>query len=315
MIKHMRPILLSFAAVFLALACVAVKEPVLPPEVLVTQVQVTDLSFLEISLEKTIVISNPNGVAVELTAYDSDLLFNNDSYENLNQETHKNLAPLETLTLKIPYDIEYNKLYQKMSSLGDLTESPYRIDTNLQFNLTGEDVLTVPAYCDGVMPLVRKPLYRFNSLYVKSLGMMGADIIVRMYALNPNSFDILLKDFQGKLVVNNENWSALKISKAVELQASKVSETIFNFRLEFLSMGKTVRDLMSGESELFYDFEGSSELNTSIPFLEEETLVLNLQGEIELYKPESTKEGPHSSEKIEQSIEDNLLHIFGRYSR
>lgn len=314
MIKYMKSIIFLNTILFLS-ACTAIKEPVLPPEVLSSEVHITELSFRGISLVKTIVLSNPNGVAVELTTYDSDLLFEESSYKSVNQDAHRILAPFETVTLTIPYDIDYNTLYQKMSSLENLTEFPYRINTDLQFTLTGEDLLTVSVSCDAVMPLVREPLYRFNSLYVKSLGMMGADIIVRMYALNPNSFDILLKDFKGKLVVNNENWSVLKITESVDLPAGKVGETVFNFRLEFLSMGKTVRDLLSGESELFYDFDGTSELNTAIPLLEEETLVLDLDGEIELYKPESTKEGAHSSEQIEQSIEDNLLHLFGRYSR
>ena len=76
----------------------------------------------------------------------------------------------------------------------------------------GEDI--VPAAAGGVIPLIKRPLYHFQRLYVNSLGMMGADITVWMYALNKNDFDITLKDFQGWLIVNNENWSDLALKKA-----------------------------------------------------------------------------------------------------
>ncbi|OQY31521.1 MAG: hypothetical protein B6241_13785 [Spirochaetaceae bacterium 4572_59] len=315
MINHIKTAVLFLGTVFLLLACAGGKEPVLPPEVITAELQISNLSFREISLEKTIVLFNPNAVTVELTAYDSNLFIHDSSYKNVAMKPHITVPPLESISLTIPYVLNYNELYKKMSSLNELTESVYRIDTNMQFRFSEEELQNVQLDCSGSMPLIKTPRYRFNSLYVQSLGMMGADIIVRMYAMNPNSFDINLKNFQGKLVVNNENWSHLSIDKPVDLIAGKVSETVFQFRLEFLSMGKTVRDLLSGESELFYDFAGNSELNTVVEFLENETLALDLNGEIELYKPDSTKDGAHSSQQIEQSIEDNLLHLFGRYSR
>ena len=61
-------------------------------------------------------------------------------------------------------------------------------------------------------------------------------------------------------------------------------------------------------------FAGESLLETEVEFLEEEKLGLALNGEIELEKPDTTTKGAHSSVKIENSIEENLLHIFGHYS-
>ncbi len=308
---------IAVSIIFLAAACASVEEPVYPPEVISAETGVTDLSFSEVTLEKRLVLFNPNAVPVELTSCDSSLIIGGSSFLREEYRPPVQLAPKETLELTIPFILSYKDLYKISDSLKEKHASGYSIDTRFRYiQPAGEDGIeeTFSAAAEGVVPLIKKPLYHFQRLYVNSLGMMGADITVWMYALNNNDFDITLKDFQGWLIVNNENWSGLALKKPVVLKPGEISESIFRFRLEFLSMGKTVRDLLSGEPELFYDFAGESLLETSVEFLEEETLGLALKGEIELDKPDTTTKGAHSSVKIENSIEENLLHIFGRYS-
>ena len=301
--------------VLIFFSCAGVEEPLLPPEVPGSEIRITDISFSDISIEQNILIANPNNRELEIAGCDSSLFLSDTALAKEIREKSFILGPYERFVLTVPFHIGYKELYRTGAYSEEQRRADCRIETVLRFIHPKTGIQSLEVKSESVLPLIREPLYDFDSLYVNSLGMMGADIIVRMAVINPNDFDILLENFQGDLKVNKQNWSALKIADPLPLAAGEISETIFRFRLEFLSMGKTVRDLLSGESELLYDFTGESALTTEREFLEEEELPLALDGQIGLYKPEDTHNNPHSSLKIEQSIEDTLLHIFGPYTR
>ncbi len=100
--------------------------------------------------------------------------------------------------------------------------------------------------------------------------------------------------------------------KALTLAPGENLERGVGFRLEFLSMGRTVRDLLSREGALPYTFRGKMVLEAPEVPLAEETLPLQFSEKVKLIHPDTTG-GAHSSVKIEDSIEKNLIHLFGRY--
>jgi LEA14-like dessication related protein len=299
----------------LAASCASVKPVILDPEVSVTEVRVTELSFYEISLEMELLITNPNPLGIDLEGFDYDFLINDASFIRGNQEDKVSLAAHGKSSLVIPFTLNYQNMYQTMVSIRDSRESDYKIVTGLHFVLPvlGEQRLELAH--EGQIPLIRLPRFSFESLYVSSLGLMGADIIILMKVQNPNSFDINLKEFQGVLKVNKQKWAELDVPETVFFPSEEWRDMGFQIRLEFLSMGRTVRDLLSGEEALFYDYQGQTLLESSLEGLKDAYLPLDVSGEIELIKPASTIEGQHSSQKIEDTIEGNLLNIFGAYSR
>ena len=284
------------------------------PEITDITVSMTDISFEQVSLTVSVVIYNPNPVSLDLSRYsyafslEGNPLISGENAEGLN------LSAGGASVVEIPITMVYKDLYETFEQLQGADEAAYRMDAEFSFSLPVLGDVVLETFKEGSVPLVKIPRFRFVSLHVKDLGMMGADIEVLMETENPNPFVLKQNHFEGDLIVNGERWATLSLPESLEIAPGEKGSFRFRIRLEFLSMGRTVRDLLSGEKRLFYSFPGMVVLDGDLELLDRELLDLSLEGEILLDKPDNTTEGQHSSEKIEDSIEDNLLHLFGRYS-
>ena len=308
-LKYGIPFLL-FAAL---LSCSSVELILQEPLVVDTSVTVTDISFRTITLNADITLYNPNNVSLDLQRFSYNLdmegvsLLTGENAEGLSLDAGK------TFHVEIPLTLKFQDIYELPGALEGKEQAEYSFNADFFFSLPVEGEVALSARKDGAVPLVRLPSFRFVSLRVVDLGMMGADIDILMETENPNSFALNQKGFQGELIVNNEKWAALTLPEEEIIEPGERRSSMFRIRLEFLSMGKTVRDLLSGEKALYYSFPGFVGMGGELDMLDRESLNLDLAGEIELNKPDSTTEGRHSSEKIEGSIEENLLHLFGNY--
>ncbi|WP_168203463.1 LEA type 2 family protein [Oceanispirochaeta crateris] len=315
MVPFLRKISVIGLVALLSSSCVSIKEIIQEPEVSIIDVSISELSYFDITLEMELLVSNPNPVGIQLAGLDYDLLLDEVSFIKGDQDDEITVAAGGTSTVVIPITMNYQNLYQTVSSLADSRDADYQIVTGLSFMLPVLGKQRLELSHQGQFPLVRIPRFEFESLYVSSLGLLGADIIILLKAQNPNSFELYLNDFEGTLNINKQKWAELKIPETLAFASDEWTDMGFQIRLEFLSMGRTVRDLLSGEDALFYDYQGDILLGSSLELLKEATLPMNLSGEIGLTKPSSTTEGQHSSEKIEETIADNLLNLFGAYSR
>ena len=312
--NRVKCIILPVVLFLLLAGCASVKELIEEPEILDTSVTLTGLSFQDVQLELNLQVLNPNKISITLGGYGYNFslagspLFSGHSDEGIT------LGAESVSSLKIPLTIRFRDLYDTYENLEGADEADYRIESQVLFTLPVLGEVTVEADKEGTIPLVKPPIFHFESLYVTDLGIMGADILVRMTVENPNVFEISQKDFRGALFVNDRKWADLSLVEPLELAAGGKSDCNFKIRLEFLSMGRTVRDLLSGEKALYYRFPGEVVLEPIRELMGIETLTLDLNGEIQLCKPDTTAEGEHSSVKIENSIEDNLLNLFGAYS-
>jgi len=292
-------------------SCASLTQVVQEPRVSVQDVRTTALSFSEISLELNLLVENPNPVGIQLAGYDYDLLLHDASFIRGNLDSGVSLPAGGSTILHVPVTLDYRELYSVMNSLADECESDYKIVAGLQFDLPVVGKKRIELVHKGVLPLVKLPRFRFTNLYVENLGMMGADLIVMMTLENPNGFDISMDDFQGSLSINKLKWAELESLSPIGFAPGETGDLGFQFRLDFLSMGRTVRDLLSGDEILSYTFEGGALIDTSLDLLRDVSLPLSLSGSVELLKPGDTTQGKHSSVKIEQTIEDNLINIFG----
>lgn len=304
-------VLISVVFLILGLSgCETVEMLVQKPQVSVNSVQISAISFQDITLDMELNIYNPNPIAIDLESFDYDLLIEEASLLKGDAQDGLSLEANGSSLITIPLTVDYKDLYQLVSSMKEQDESAYRIDTGFNFILPIIGEQRIELSHSGTFPNVRMPRFSFENLYVKSLGLMGADLVVLMNIENPNAFDLGLNEFIGVLEINNQKWAELTTTNPVDFPAGEIGEIGFQFRLEFLSMGRTVRDLLSKNQTLNYDFGGNILLSSSLDMLKEASLPLNINGEIDLLHPDTTG-GVHSSRKIEDTIQDNLINIFG----
>lgn len=292
--------------------CKTVEMLVQKPEVSVNSVEIRSISFQDITLDMEVLVYNPNPIGIDLESFDYDLLIEDSSLLKGSAAEGLSLEANGSSIITIPLTVNYKDLYQSVSSMREQDESAYRVDTGFSFQLPILGEQRIELSHEGKIPNVRMPRFSFESLYVKSLGLMGADLVILMNVDNPNAFGIGLNEFRGVLDINKQKWAELSAGEAVYFPAGGSGELGFQFRLEFLSMGRTVRDLLSKNESLNYEFVGNILLDSSLDMMKEVSLPLNISGGVDLLHPDTTG-GVHSSRKIEDSIEENLLNIFGMF--
>ena len=283
------------------------------PQITDTTVTITDISFKTISLKADVSLYNPNKVSLDLQRYSYGVLLEGNPLLSGDSPEGISIGAEQTSVVEVPFTMAYEDLFKAYENLEGKDQAAYAFDGDFTFTLPLIGEINLSSHKEGTVPLVRLPRFRFVSLRVVDLGIMGADIDVFMETENPNCFTLNQKGFEGELIVNNERWAVLSLPDEQSIEPGETGRTRFRIRLEFLSMGRTVRDLLSGEKTLYYTFPGLVGMAGDLDLLDPEQLDLNLNGEIELNKPDTTTEGQHSSEKIEGSIEDNLIHLFGNY--
>ena len=312
--KSMVSGVLLCAILLLLAACASAPVPqaeTAEPELTFMPGGAVETGFTGAVLMNSIEIRNPNSEPLRLEGMESVLTLGGESVHTRTEEGFI-LEGGERRVLPLVIDLNFDDLYRDFPVLGDAETAAWQIRTDCRWNPADGESRSVSAAEEGEISLVRKPRFDFESLYVKSLGLMGADIIILMKTENPNAFAVNMDTLKGTLRVNDLRWTVLESGKSVELPAASMSDFGFQFRLEFLSMGRTVRDLLSRQEALDYLFGGDMTLSSARVSPGGEDLPLQFSGDVEIIHPDTTG-GAHSSLKIENSIESNLINIFGRY--
>lgn len=276
-------VLLSAGILVLLLAgCTSLEDLIRKPEVSVVRVVPTMADFQHIELEMELLVKNPNPIGISLEAYDYDLTIDGASLIKGRIDEKVNLEPEGSSIFKVPLSLNYKELYSSVKSLGDDTESAYEIATTFYFLLPvlGEQQLNLSH--EGTIPVIRVPRISLASLEVSRLNLTGADIRAGLKISNPNGFDYTLKYMNAGLEVNDISWAQLAQSSPVLVPAGQDAELSYDFSLDFINMGRLVYKLIKGEDAVSYGLNGNLQLGSSLPYLGEMDMPLDLSGAIDL---------------------------------
>ena len=306
---------LSCVLVLLLSACAAVpeKKVLAEPELILVSESPVSSSFTGTVLTYSYELYNPNDEPLYVETVKSFLILDGEIVSSISDDGIV-LDAGARKSFPLVMDLSFDELYRDFPAFAaaEVHKADWQLRTDCRYRDADEQLQTLSAADRGEMDLVKLPRFDFESLYIKSLGLMGADIIILMKTENPNPFALNMDALKGTLRVNNLRWTELESAQSVELPAGSVSDFGFQFRLEFLSMGRTVRDLISREEALDYLFDGVMTLSSDPVSPDGEELPLRFSGDVEIIHPDTTG-GAHSSVKIENSIESNLINIFGHY--
>lgn len=281
--KKIWMILLSAGSLVLLLTgCASLEDFIRKPEVSVVRVVPTMADFRHIELEMELLVKNPNPIGISLEGYDYDLTIDGASFIKGRMDEKVNLEPEGSSVFKVPLSLDYTELYSSLKSMGDDTESAYEIATTFYFLLPilGEQQLKLSH--EGTLPNIKVPGISLGKLEVTRLNFTGADIRAGLKISNPNGFDYTLKQMTAGLDVNGISWAQLAQSSPVLVPAGKEADLSYDFRLDFINMGRIVYRLIKGEDAVSYDLQGRLDLGSSLPYLGEMEMPLDLSGKIDL---------------------------------
>lgn len=254
------------------------------PTVEFTNAKISGLSFDKIDLLFDIKIKNPNAVGINLSGFDYDLLINQNSFISGQQNDPIEIKAQGENVIQLPVSLKFLDIYNTYSDLKNNTESKYQIKCGLNFNLPVLGETRIPISKSGDIPLLKLPEIGISSLKLDKFNLTGADLTLNVKFINPNAFTMMLDKFNYNFQVNGDQW--IKGTANQKNSVSEKGESIVEIpiSLNFLQMGSTLYQLISGGKNLNYQFSGDLNIKNDHPLLNQLNLPIDRSGKIDILK-------------------------------
>jgi LEA14-like dessication related protein len=267
-------------------SCSTVKQlaNIQEPKLSVEKMRFTGLSFDDIDLAFDVNIDNPNQLSATLAGFDYDLKINNASFLQGQQNSDMTIAAMGESTLEVPLTLNFKDLYNTYNSLKSQDSSAYKIDLGLTFDLPILGKTRVPVSKQGYLPMVKLPSFKVSSLQVKKMGLTSADLVLNLEIDNPNAFNLLADNLSYNFRVNEQSWVKGMLTEQIQISEKDKSSMSIPISLNFLSLGQTALQLLSGNQEINYSFQGNVDLDSALPVFNQVQLPIDKTGQLNIIK-------------------------------
>jgi len=285
-IKHSNLIMilcLFIAMVFYLDACTEIftllnQTNIQEPDVKISKIKMTGLSFDKVDLLFNIDINNPNAVGINLSGFDYDLQIEDKSFFNGRQDNGLAIKAYGSEQIRLPLTIQFMELYSAFIDLKNLDSVKYNFNTGLSFNLPMLGDIRIPIGKAGYIPALKLPSVSFHNLKLDKLKLTGADLNLQIKIDNPNAFTFILKNMDYKLNIAGSQWIDGKINQLMNISAKQETIIKIPISLNFLSMGQSVYNILKGDQSIKYKLNGHADLGSSLPLLENISIPFNQTG-------------------------------------
>ncbi|MCK4894897.1 MAG: LEA type 2 family protein, partial [Calditrichia bacterium] len=196
-------LILIIFQIILLLHCSTLKElaSIQKPTVTLDHVQVTGLTFDDISLKFDIAIDNPNQLSVNLAGFDYDFLLNDQSFIQGQQSDELSIQAQSRSIVELPVDLVFKDIYKSYQNLKNLDSTDYQLKVGLLFDLPVLGQTKIPVSMKGRFPLIKIPTLAIESLHLTNLNLFSANLQLNIRLDNPNSISLLLNKINYKFKV------------------------------------------------------------------------------------------------------------------
>lgn len=260
------------------------KTDIKKPMVELGDARLTGLSFDKADLLFKINITNPNAVGINLSGFDYALSLNQNNFLNGKNSDALQINANDNSTIDFPVSLGFKQIFDTFQNLKNADTIAYKLDLNLGFDLPVLGVTPIPLSTSGNLPSVKLPEIGLHSLKLEKVGLTGANLLLRLNVDNPNGWSLDLQKLNYSLDINDRKWITGTSANAMSIQKHGNSVIDIPFNLNFLDMGRSVYDLVSGNQSLSYKLGGNADLKSSIPLLGQFDLPFNKSGSINLTK-------------------------------
>jgi LEA14-like dessication related protein len=272
--------------IYPCLSCSSVNDflesAVQKPIVKFSELKIESLSFEEIDLNVELELQNPNKIGVDLSGYDYQLLLNENSFVKGMQNTSVSIPASGSTQIPLPLTLNYKDIYSTYKTLKDNDSTSYEIKCGLSFDLPVLGDQYIPVSKTGKLPLLKPPAVNISSLHLQSLNITGAELELVLSINNTNNMSFFLTGMNYNLQVNGLQWISAESDTRQAVAAKSANKLAFPFRLNFLQMGQSARQLLVGDENLGYELTGNFELESNNALLGRVNLPLNRSGELKI---------------------------------
>ena len=277
--------ILVFGLIFLNCATVnQMLNSLQRPGVTVDRVHISGLSFEDIDLMFDLKVNNPNNIKISLAGFDYDFFLNNNSFVNGQQDKGLSIDANGESIVQIPINLKFADIYQTYNSLKNNDSTDYELKMGFAFDIPVLGNVRVPVSTKGMLPMVKFPSFSIHSLKLDRISLGGADLKLQIAVDNPNAFALNLDKMNYQFAVNGNSWVKGLSQNVTSLNQKGQGIIDIPISLDFLKMGQSVYQLLTGNNQLNYNFNGDFDVSTSIKQFGTVNLPVKKNGSISLTK-------------------------------
>jgi len=237
------------------------------PSANVTNATISGLSFTQIDLLFDIKVDNPNSVAVNLAGLDFSLKINENSLFSGNKEDALKIEAQASGTIQIPLSLKYNDIYQSVKDLKSKKSSIYIFEGGVSFNLPVLGLTRIPISKSGEVPLISLPKISVKNIAMKTLSWSGAAMQLDISVNGTGGMDLFVENLNYGLDIGGKNWINGKTDDKITISQDGEKIISVPFKLNFIDMGRSLYDLVTGDSALDYMLTGDMNISSDNPLL------------------------------------------------
>ncbi len=235
------------------------------PEVDLSRISISDLSFESISLLFDFSVRNPNAVGARLTSLIYDLEINSRSFISGNQDKGIELPARGESSLELPVTFVFDDLYRIYQDLKDKDSTTYKISSTLSFNVPVLGAVNVPVSKSGYMPVIRIPAVSFHSLKLNSLSLSSADLTLKMQIENSNSAGFSVDQLDYTLGIGGREWVSGRQKNPISVKGKQKSVVEIPISLNILELGQSIAQALTSKTRLNYTLKGGMDVSAVLP--------------------------------------------------
>ena len=252
------------------------------PEVRVEGAELTALSFSGAEVTVELAINNPNPIGISMSGLSYELLIEGNRFLDGDISEAIQIDAMDSSSLKVPVAFGFRDLVDTVQSLGDAEDAAYEVNLTLRFDLPVLGQISVPVHVDGTFPVVRVPTVRLKAVHLDSLSLAGADLRLELAVHNPNVFGLSINSLSNEFSVQGDPWVDGTAPRRQAIAAKQESVFSLPFTLRFLSLGRTVRNILLGQNSLQYELDLATVVGTDLALIPSVDLPFSVSGTVPL---------------------------------
>ncbi|MBN1783328.1 LEA type 2 family protein [bacterium] len=269
---------------FLLFSCAELQQlaQIQRPVLDVAGVRITGLSLEKIDLAFDVDITNPNPLSVRMAGLDYDFEINHGSFLQGNQPNELLIQSNGKSRVEIPLTLEFRELYETYQAFKNMDSTDYRLACGFTFQLPILGLTRIPVQKSGRLPLIKLPKLSLRALKLNRISLTGADLDLEIDMKNPNAFSLFLKNLNYNFMVSGASWASGNLSAPASVNAKDSGLLRIPVSLDFIEMGRTVYQMVSGSKSLDYQLNGSLGFDTSLPLLKNVDWPVDMTGAVKV---------------------------------
>ncbi|MCP4432794.1 MAG: LEA type 2 family protein [Gammaproteobacteria bacterium] len=240
--------------------------------------RLTNINFEQADLVFDVAVKNKNPFSLRMAGLDYELRVADQSLVSGVMAQGLKLKKSSTSKVSLPVTLKFDDLKKLPGKLWESDQFAYQLASSIHLDLPVIGKYSIPFSRKGELPVPKIPSVNLKKLKVNKLNLTSADVVASIEVDNPNAFKLGLKNFNYKLNVNQQTWGEGTGSTPNSIPQKSKGTFNIPLKLNLLTMGKSVYQLLNGDRRLSYQLSGGITLDTGLTFLRAYKMPLNISG-------------------------------------